>query len=360
MKRKVLAFIAGTTLIAGVVTGCGTTATTNTGNSGASSATSKTKIDFIFTGYSIPYFAPMAQAVEQAAKLYPTMSIQVISAHNSSSDEIADIKEAIANNVQGIILNPVNGAVTAAAQQAMSSGVPVITIDRDVSTPSARVAFIGDRDVKLGQLQTQYALQYLQQHHIPTPWNVAILQGTLGSSTAIDRLNGAMDVLNPYIQKGQAKIVFNQSADFSTSNAQQMMSEFLAKTPNIQLVIASNDAMAIGAITALQNAGLHPGKDVFVVGADAQPQSLTDIQNGTQLDTVTHSPYVEAFWAVEAMQNLLASKVKPPQSQFPNGNLVIPMQLVTKSNVSTIAGWGTPAVVPPLPYGKSSAYKVQP
>ncbi len=360
MNRKVLAFIAGTTLVAGVLTGCGTTSATNagTGNATAGSAKPKIKIDFIFTGYSIPYFAPMAQAVQQAAKLYPNMSIQVISAHNSSSNEISDIKEAIANNVQGIILNPVNGAVTTAAQQAMSSGVPVITIDRDVSTPSARVAFIGDRDVKLGQLQTQYALQYLQQHHVPTPWNVAVLQGTLGSSTAIDRLNGAMNVLNPYIQKGKVKVVFNQSADFSTSNAQQMMSEFLAKTSNIQLVIASNDAMALGAITALQNAGLHPGKDVFVAGADAQPQSLTDVQNGTQLDTVTHSPYVEAFWAVEAIQNLLVGKVKPPQTQFPNGNIVIPMQLVTKQNASTISGWGTPAVVPSLPYGKSSAYKV--
>lgn len=353
-KAVVLSIVAGT-LGMGLISGCGTT-TTNSSTPATSAASSSNKIynvDFVFTGYSEPYFAPMAQAVKQAAKLFPNLNVKIISAHNSASQEITDMNEAIANNVNGIILNPINGSVTSAAQQAMNQKVPVIAIDRDVSSPTARIAFIGDKDVELGRLQTQYAVQYLQSHHIPTPWNVVVLQGTEGSSTAIDRLKGAMEVLQPYINSGKVKIQLSQSADFSTSTAQQMMSEFLAKTSNIQLVVASNDAMALGAITAMQNANLKLGKDAFVVGADAQPQSLADVQNGTQLDTVSHSPFIEAFWAVEAMENYLTNGTKPP-STFPNGNLVIPMTLVTKSNVNQIAGWGTPQVVPALPYGKAS------
>lgn len=333
--------------------------TANTANTTTSSTSGGSKtVDFIFTGYSYPYFAPMAQAVKDVAKYYPNMNVKIIDANNSPTQEISDIKEAIANHVSGIILNPVDGSVTTAAQQAMSQGIPIVTVDRDVSSPSARDAFIGDNDVQLGKEQTQYAMQYLASHNYPKPWHVVVLQGTLGASVSIGRLNGAMSVLQPYVKNGSVKIVLNQSANFATNTAQTVMSEELAKTRNIQLLVASNDAMALGAITAVKNAGLTPGKNVLIVGADAQPESLTAVKNGTQLDTVTHAPFVEAYWAVEAMDNILNGGIKPPASQFPNGNIIIPMTLVTKSNVGTISAWGTPQSVPALPYGKSSAHQV--
>ncbi|PSR20234.1 MAG: sugar ABC transporter substrate-binding protein [Sulfobacillus acidophilus] len=317
----------------------------------------KYTIDFIFTGYMYPYFAPMAQAVKQAAAYYPNLSIKIIAANNSGSEESSEIDEAVASGVNGIILNPVDGAVTSAAQQAMNDHIPVITIDRDVDSKSARIAFIGDNDVKLGEIQTQYALKYLAAKHIRTPWKVVILQGTLGSSTAIDRLRGEMNALRPYIRDHKVQLVLNQSANFATNTAEQVMSEFLAKDPHINLVLAGNDAMALGAITAIQDQHLPLGKTVFVAGADAQPQDLEDIIHGTQLDDVTHAPFVEAYWAVEAMANYLEYHITPP-THFKNGDVVIPMTLVTKANVSQIHAWGTPNVIPPLPYGKSSAHRV--
>jgi len=353
MKKRTIGLLMGSLLASTVIAGCGSSSS----GTQTTSAPSKDLVYFIFTGYSAPYFAPMAQAVQQAAKYYPDLNLKIVNANGSPSQEITDINEAVANGAKGIILNPVNGSVTNAAVQAMKQGVPVITIDRDVNNPQGRDVFIGDNDKQLGILQTQYALQYLKTHNVPKPWNIVILQGTLGSSTAIDRLAGAMDALKPYLSNGSAKIVLNESANFETDTAQTVMSEFLAKTTNVQLVIASNDAMALGAITALQNAGLKPGQNVLVVGADAQPQSLTDVANGTQLDTVTHSPFVEAYWAVEAMDNLLKYHIKPP-AQYPHGDLIIPMTLVTKQNVGQIAGWGTPQVVPPLPYGHATAHTV--
>lgn len=329
-------------------------------NAAQAEGKSKEPVDFIFTGYAYPYFAPMAKAIKEAASHYPDMQIKIIDSGNSPAKEISDIKEAVANNVKGIILNPVDGAVTSAAQQAMGEGIPVVTIDRDVATPAARDAFIGDDDVQLGQIQTKYALHYLARHKIPKPWKVAVLQGTLGASVSIGRLNGEMDELKPYISKGTVKIVLNQSANFATNKAQTMVSELLAKTPGVKLIVASNDAMALGAILAIKNQGLKPGKDVYVIGADAQPESLAAVKQGTQLDTVTHSPFVEAFWAVEAMENILHGNIKPPAAKFPGHTIIIPMDLVTKANVDKVSAWGTPQQVPALPYGKSSAYPVTP
>ncbi|MDA8301251.1 MAG: sugar ABC transporter substrate-binding protein [Actinomycetota bacterium] len=312
------------------------------------------RVDFIFTGFAYPYFAPMYHAVNLAAKHFPDLRIKEISCNNSGPTETSQVDEAVASGVQGIILNTVEESVTAAAQKATAAGIPVITIDRDVSSPSARVAFIGDNDFVLGETMTKNALADLSSHKVPKPWHVVLLEGTLGSSTAIGRLDGALAVLKPYEKNGSVKVILNTSANFATNTAQSVMSAELAKTTNIQLVISGNDAMALGVETAIKDHGIAPGK-ILVTGADAQPQSLTAIKQGWQLNTVTHSPYLEAFWAVEAMNNYLQYKIKPP-AKFKNGNILIPMNLVTKANVGSVGAWGTPKVIPKLPYGKSQTF----
>jgi ABC-type sugar transport system substrate-binding protein len=355
MKRKLFLalFIAGALIF--------TFSTYAMGTSEKSTGAGQSKpqlVYFIFTGYAYPYFAPMAEAVKQASSHYPNMDIKIVNANNSASQEITAIKEAVAAGAKGIILNTIQESVTSAAMDAMKQGVPVITIDRDVSDPGARVAFIGDNDETLGKLETQFAVDHLKQNNIPKPWHVVVLQGTLGASVTIGRLQGAMDVLQPLVKDGSVKIVLNQSADFATDKAQTMISTLLAKTTNIQLIVTGNDAEALGAINALKSHNIVPGQQTFVVGADAQPQSLAAVKDGTQLDTVTHSPFVEAYWAVEAMNNYLANGTKPAVAKFPDGKVLIPMTVVSAKNVNQISDWGTPESIPPLPYGTSRAYQV--
>ena len=323
-------------------------------------AASPRLVYFIFTGYAYPYFAPMAQAVKQAASHYPDLKIRIVNADNSPSQEITDIKEALAAGAKGIILNVVQESVTGAAQQALQSGIPLITVDRDVSDPSARDAFIGDNDETLGREEAQNAVDALRARGVAKPWHVVVLQGTLGASVSIGRLKGTMSVLDPLVKDGSVKIVLNQSANFDTEEAQTTMSAELARTTNIQVVINANDAMALGVINAIKTHGLTPGKEILVAGADGQPESLDAIKTGAQLNTVTHSPFVEAYWAVEGLDNLLTHGTKPPADNFPNGDVIIPMTLVTQQNVSKVAAWGTPQTIPPLPYGVSQSYPVTP
>jgi ABC-type sugar transport system substrate-binding protein len=329
-------------LIAAVASGC--VSTTPSGG--------KKLVYFIFNGYTPPYFAPMATGITNASKKYPNLDIKIIGANGSSSDEISDIHTAVSAGAAGIILNAVDTSVTQAAQQASSKGIPIVTIDRDVSDPSARFAFIGDNDTQLGQQEATSCLSGLQSSGLPKPWNVVLLEGTLGASTAVDRLTGTQTALKPGIANGSVKVVLNQSANFDTGTAQSVMSTELAKTTGIQAVIAGNDAMALGAISALSSHGLTPGTKTLVCGVDAQPESLADVKAGTQYNTVTHAPYLEAFWAVEAMDNYLSHHTRPPASD-PHGDVLVPQDVVTKANVGSVSGWGTPATVPPLPYGTS-------
>ncbi len=330
---------------------------TSTTPSAKPTAARKT-VYFIYNGPTPPYFAPMASAISDVSKFYPTMTIKTINANGSATTEAEDVSEAIAAGANGIILNTISETDTTAAANAMSHHIPVVTIDRDVSDPADRIAFIGDNDIELGKSTTQYALDELAKMHIPTPWHVVVLEGTAGASVTIGRETGTMDALRPYMRAGKAKVILNQFGNFSTSTAQSIMSAELAKTKNIQLVASANDAMSEGAIAAFESQGITPGKTVLITGSDGQPQSLADIKNGTQLDSYAHPPYTEAYWAVEAMWNYLYHKVTPPKSKFPDAKVLVPEKVITKANLSTVHAWGTPAVVPPLPYGVSSAHAV--
>lgn len=95
----------GSLLASTVISGCGSSSS----GTQTTSAPSKDLVYFIFTGYSAPYFAPMAQAVQQAAKYYPDLNLKILNANGSPSQEITDINEAVANGAKGIILNPVTG-----------------------------------------------------------------------------------------------------------------------------------------------------------------------------------------------------------------------------------------------------------
>lgn len=346
-RSRRLALVAAAAACLAAVSGCIST--------GTSAAGGKKLVYFIYNGPTPPYFAPMSSGITAAAGHYPGLDIKIVSAGGSSSTEISDINAAVSAGANGIILNAIDGSVTQAAQSATDKGIPVVTIDRDVNTPKARFAFIGDDDYQLGEQETASCLQGLKLDGLPKPWHVVVLEGTLGASTAVDRLAGTEAALKPYQADGEVKVVLNQSANFDTGTAQSLMSSFLASTTNVQAIISGNDAMALGALTALASHGVAAGKKTLVCGVDAQPQDLADIKAGTQYNTVTHAPYLEAFWAVEAMDNYLAGHVKPPAS-FASGDILVPQVVVTRANVGTVNAWGTPATVPALPYGSSKPY----
>lgn len=350
-RARLLAAAAGCAAAA-VLSGCISTSPAGSGSGGKSGSD---VVYFIFNGYTPPYFAPMAKGIAAAGHDYPDLTIKTVSASASASSEISDIQTAVAAGAKGIVLNPVDTSVTQAAQQATSQGVPVVTIDRDVSSPSARIAFIGDDDTRLGEQETASCLKGLAASGLPRPWRVAVLQGTLGASTAVDREKGTQDALKPSVRDGSVKVVLNQSANFDTGTAQSMVSSLLASKPDLQAVIAGNDAMALGAISALKGHGQAPGKKTLVCGTDAQPEDLADIAAGTQYSTVTHSPYLEAFWAVEAMDNYLRHHTKPPAAD-PRGDVLLPQTVVTSGTVKSVRAWGTPPTIPPLPYGTSASH----
>ena len=88
--------------------------------------------------------------------------------------------------------------------------------------------------------------------------NIVELQGTVGSAPAIDRKKGFGG--SHQVQDPRFKITRSQTGDFTRAKGKEVMEAFLKTDKNIQVLYAHNDDMAIGAIQAIEAAGLKPGK----------------------------------------------------------------------------------------------------
>jgi simple sugar transport system substrate-binding protein len=146
---------------------------------------------------------------------------------------------------------------------------------------------------------------------------IAELQGTPGSAPAIDRKKGFEEVLAKY---PDMTIIKSQTGDFTRSKGKEVMEAFL-KSPagkDINALYAHNDDMALGAIQAIEAAGLKPGADIVVVSIDGVKGAFEAMVAGKLNCTVECNPLLgpQIFDAVEAV---LAGKTLPKHIKAEEG-----------------------------------------
>jgi simple sugar transport system substrate-binding protein len=130
---------------------------------------------------------------------------------------------------------------------------------------------------------------------------IAELQGTTGAAPANDRKKGFQEAISKH---PGMKIILSQTGNFERAGGKQVMEAFL-KGPQgkeIQAVYAHNDDMALGAIQAIEEAGLKPGQDIQVVSIDGGKAALEAVAQGKIACSVECSPRLgpQAFDAVQA------------------------------------------------------------
>lgn len=223
-------------------------------------------------------------------------------AQQEQENQIAAIRAWIAQgDVDAIILAPVvTSGWDDVLQEAQDAGIPVVIVDRNVDVdPSMYVTRVSSDFVHEGRLAATWLVQATSGQ-----CNVVELYGTVGSAAAEDRAKGFREVLAlfPGIQ-----IIRSETGNFVRTEGKAVMESFLnAEDPaNICAVFAHNDDMAIGAIEAIKEAGLVPGKDILVVSVDAIPDIFTSLDAGEANATVELSPFMggPAFDAVVSALN---------------------------------------------------------
>jgi simple sugar transport system substrate-binding protein len=217
------------------------------------------------------------------------ITLKFSDAQQKQENQIKALRSFIAQRVNVIAFSPVveTGWETV-LREAQSAGIPVILTDRAVSVTddSLYVTFIGSDFVEEGRKAGRWLLGQLRPD--VSTVNVVELQGTVGSAPANDRKRGFQEIIaaDPRI-----KIIRSQTGEFTRSKGKEVMEAFLkAEGKNINVLFSHNDDMAIGAIQAMEEAGVRPGKDIIVISVDGVKGSFEAMIAGKLNVTVECSP----------------------------------------------------------------------
>jgi len=253
------------------------------------------------------------QSVTSAIGDDPTLLLIYSDAQQKQENQIKAIRSFIARKVNVILFTAlVETGYGPVLQEAAKAKIPVIMIDRDVqkSDRQYRLTIMGSDFVKEGEKAATWLGDYLKKQGIDDgvkPINIVELQGTTGSAPAIDRKTGFANIMKNH---ANWKITRSQTGNFTTAEGKQVMEAFLKADNTIQVLYAHNDGMALGAIQAIKEAGLKPGKDIIIVGVDAVKGAFEAMVAGEMNCTVECNPLLGPQ-AVQAINDLRAGKKLP-------------------------------------------------
>lgn len=199
--------------------------------------------------------------------------------------------------------------------------VPVISYDRLVKNCDLDF-YISFDHVNVGELQAQYITTACPSG------NYAILGGAIYDNNAFFLRLGQLNILQPYVDRGDIKVVYDNYANFwKPEEGYRMMKECLKKNKEIDAVIAANDRLAGGAIKALDEEKLN--HKVYIAGMDADLDAVKRVFAGTQTMTVYKPIEAIATKAAElAIQIVKENKIPQVNLSVNNGQKQVPAVLL--------------------------------
>lgn len=237
-------------------------------------------------------------------------TLQFSDAQQRQENQIAAIRSFVAQGVDAILLAPVVATGwDAVLQEAKEAEIPVVLLDRQVdSSDDLYLTAVGSDLVHEGKVAGEWLAKEVGDNQC----RVVELQGTTGSSPAIDRAKGFRDGI---AGKANIEIVRSQTGDFTRALGKTVMESFLQAEgggKDICALYAHNDDMAIGAIQAIKEAGLKPGQDIKIVSIDAVPDIFQAMAAGEANATVELTPNM-AGPAFDALEKFWKDKTTPPK-----------------------------------------------
>jgi simple sugar transport system substrate-binding protein len=295
----------------------------------ALAADKKITLGFSQIGAESEWRTANTQSIKDAAAK-AGINLKFSDAQQKQENQIKAIRSFIAQKVDVIAFSPVvETGWEPVLREAKAAKIPVILSDRavDVKDDSLWVSFMGSDFVEEGRRAANWLVGYAPIKALAAKGDVIIveLQGTVGSAPAIDRKKGFEEVMKAY---PNFKIVRSQTGDFTRAKGKEVMEAFLkAEGKKINVLYAHNDDMAIGAIQAIEEAGLKPGKDIVIVSIDAVKGAFEAMMAGKLNCSVECSPLLGPQ-LMQAVKDLKAGKVLPKRIVTQEG--VFPMEVAAK------------------------------
>ncbi|NUB45732.1 ABC transporter substrate-binding protein [Fertoebacter nigrum] len=231
------------------------------------------------------------------------IDLKFADAQQKQENQIKAIRGFIAQGVDAILVAPVVATGwEEVLTEAKEASIPVVLLDRGIEAPEdLYLTSVASDQVKEGRVAGEWLVGAVGDKEC----KVVELQGTVGSSPAINRKQGFEEGI---AGAANVSIIRSQTGDFTRSKGKEVMEGFIKAEgggAGICAVYSHNDDMAVGAIQAIKDAGLKPGTDILVVSIDAVPDIFAAMVAGEANATVELTPNMAgpAFAALDAYLN---------------------------------------------------------
>ena len=238
--------------------------------------------------------------------------LEFVDADQKEEEQIKTLRDFITMGVDYIAFSPVvESGWDEVMKEIKEAGIPVVMLDRNIDMPNREdyfEAWIGADFIAEGEKAAKWLIDYMEaEGRGDDEINIVELQGTVGSSPANDRMKGFKDGI---AGKANFQITQTQTGNFETDLGKTVMESFLKSGERIDVLFAHNDNMALGAIQAIEEAGLVPGVDIIIIGVDAIKLAFEAIIDGKMNCTVECTPLLGPK-LVETIQKLEAGDSVP-------------------------------------------------
>lgn len=275
-------------LLSLIVAGCSTDSPAeNNGDNQENEKDGQVTVGLSVSTLNNPFFVTLKEGAESAADEHG-VELTVADAQDDPAKQVSDIEDLIQQGVDVLVINPTDSAaVVSAIESANDAGIPVITVDRSAEGGEV-VSHIASDNVAGGEMAGKFIVEKLGGEG-----RVVELEGIPGSSAARERGEGFHNIVD---HEAGIEVVAKQPADFDRAKGLTVMENIIQATPDFEAVFAHNDEMALGALQALEAAGME---DVMVVGFDATDDAVKSVEEGKMAATIAQQPEIIGSTGIE-------------------------------------------------------------
>ena len=264
---------------------------------------SSIKIGYCTPSLNAPFYVVLTQYIKEFSESY---GMKCVSADGQDDiiKQITSMEDLIAQGISVLILNPLDHkALVPAVNAAVKSGIPVFIVDSYIDPAAKYITSVQANNQGNGELIGEWIVNKMGKTDI----NAALISGSQGNPIGKEKrlgfIRGFSEAQLMTQNSVDLNIVSQGWGNWTNNGGLKAMEDILVANPDINLLVAENDAMGMGALKTIVEAGKQ--SDIIVVGFDGQKEAYELIKEGKFGATALNSPRELAKLVVEAVAKYL-------------------------------------------------------
>jgi D-allose transport system substrate-binding protein len=275
------------------------------------------KYVFILSSLTNPYWQTVKQGIEDESKKTGITSTILTATNDQAPEDFLNLCQSAISQKPSIMVlgSPTTAVGLQCLREAQNHGIKVALLDAEITVADAKKSGIllsysvGTNNSLLGDK----GAQFVAANSVSASPKVLIIEGMVGSINNAHRVTGFKQGLARYLPK--AKIVNCVSAEWDRLKALNITADTITRTPDLNVVFAANDMMALGAVEAIRNAGKT--NQILVIGVDGVAEARKSILAGRMSCSVAQIPYLIGKRSVDLAQQSLHGQCFQKTEQTP-------------------------------------------